>query len=59
MKEVRMMAEKAREAEEFTELFAIRAERASLQRFIAVNAARITPSAQGCLQIWGKLKKWW
>jgi hypothetical protein len=59
MKEVQQLASNAREADEFTELLAVRAEKASLQRFIAENAARITPSAHGCLQIYGMMKNWW
>jgi hypothetical protein len=58
MKEVRQSAPSAREADEFTELFAVRAEKASLQHFIAENASRITPSAPGCLQLYGRLKNW-
>ncbi len=58
MKEVQELAASAREADEFAELFAVRAEQTSLQRFIAENAARITPSAHGCLQIYGRLKNW-
>ncbi len=58
MKGVQQLAPSAREADEFTELLAVRAEKASLQRFIAENAARITPSAHGCLQIYGRLKNW-
>ncbi len=58
MKEVQQLAPSAGEADEFTELFAVCAEKASLQRFIAENASRITPSAYGCLQIYGRLKNW-
>ncbi len=58
MEEVRQSAPSAREVDEFTELFAVRVEPASLQRFIAGNAARITPSALGCLQILGRMKNW-
>jgi hypothetical protein len=59
MQELQAMAANAHEAEEFTELFAVRAEPASLQRFIAENAARLTPAALGCLQILGRMKNWW
>lgn len=58
MNEVQQLAPSAREADELTDLFAVRAEKASLLRFIAENAAHITPSAHGCLQIYGKLKNW-
>jgi hypothetical protein len=58
MEEIRQLAPNAREADEFTELFAVRAEPASLQRFITENAARLTPSALGCLQIFGGMKDW-
>jgi hypothetical protein len=58
MREIQQLASSAREAEEFSELFAVRAAPASLQRFIAENAARITPSAYGCLQIYGMMKNW-
>jgi hypothetical protein len=58
MKEVQESAPGAREADEITELFAVRAEPASLQRFIAENAARGTPSAQACLQIYWMMKNW-
>lgn len=59
MEEIRQSAPSAREADEFTELFTVRAEKLSLQRFISENAARITPSAHGCLQIFGRMKNWW
>jgi hypothetical protein len=58
MQEVQMMAETAHEAEEFTELFAIRVEPTSLQRFIAEKTVRITPSAHGCLQLYKLMKNW-
>jgi hypothetical protein len=59
MKAVQQLAQNADEADEFTELFAVRAEKASLQRFFEEQDDRLTSSAQGCLQLLGKIKNWW
>jgi hypothetical protein len=57
MQEVQRLAQSAREADEFTELFAVRAEKESLKRFVRENERRITSSALACLQIFSKMKR--
>lgn len=59
MQQVQRFSEKAHEADEFVELFAVSAEQLSLQHFIETNEAHLTPAAQGCLQLLGKMKNWW
>jgi hypothetical protein len=59
MKEIEQQIHHAHEADEFTELIAVRVEKASLQRFIEENAASITPSAHACFQLVGMIKSWW
>jgi len=58
MQEVQRLAKTAREAEEYAELFAVRAERAALQEFVAANHADLTPAALGCFHLYAGIKNW-
>jgi hypothetical protein len=56
MNELRPLTQNAREANEFTDLLAVRADKESLQRFVKENESRITASALACLQIYESMK---
>jgi hypothetical protein len=56
MQEVRQLARQAIEAGEYTELLAVKADTAILQRFIAEHETHLTSSALGCLHLYARMK---
>lgn len=58
MQEVRQWARQAPEADEYTELLAVKAEAGTLRRFIAAHVAHLTSSALGCLHLYRRMKNW-
>jgi hypothetical protein len=58
MKEVQQLARNASEADEYIELFAVKAEAMILQRFLAEHATHFTSSALGCLHLYMRMKNW-
>ncbi|GEM_PF-466417 len=56
--ELRLLAKNAREGDEYTELLAVRADKADLQKFIFEHYKSITPAKHGCLQLYMRLRGW-
>jgi hypothetical protein len=56
--ELRQLAQNAREGNEYTELLAVRADKADLQKFILEHYSSITPAKHGCLQLYMRLQGW-
>jgi hypothetical protein len=56
--ELRQLAQNAREGNEYTELLAVRADKADLQKFILEHYSSITPAKHGCLQLYKRLQGW-
>ncbi|MDZ7365445.1 MAG: hypothetical protein ONB43_06175 [candidate division KSB1 bacterium] len=56
--ELRRLAQNAREGDEYTELLAVRADKADLQKFILEHYSSITPAKHGCLQLYMRLQGW-
>jgi len=58
MPEVRQLAQHAPEGDEYSELLAIRAGQAAVEKFIAEDGDNLAPAARGCLQLYRQMKGW-
>jgi len=56
MEQVRQLAQHAPEADEYSELLAIRADQTGVEKFIAGNGSNIASATLGCLQLYMKMK---
>jgi len=56
MTEIRQLAQHAPEADEYSELLAIRADQADVKKFIAGNNPTIAPATLGCFELYMKMK---
>jgi len=56
MPEARQLAQNAHESDEYTELLAIRADKAEVEKLIAENSRNLAPATLGCFQLYMKMK---